>query len=93
MFLEEINRKIVNLINSKDLTGVEFFINFSVLQCLETFCESRTNNNAFNAFIKKHNIIKTSNRKRVNEEKCVLGPLVNIAEEQLSMLSEHLDLI
>jgi hypothetical protein len=31
---EEVNRKIVNLINSHDLIGIEFLLNFSVLQSL-----------------------------------------------------------
>ena len=37
---EEINRKEVNLINSFDLVGVEFLLNFSILQTLQTFCKS-----------------------------------------------------
>ena len=89
---EEVNRKIVNLIHSKDLIGTEFLQNFSVLQSLEAFCDSSSNNTKFNEFIKKHNIIKTSNKKRVNKEKCILGPLINATVDQIKVISEYLDI-
>ena len=89
---EEINRKIVNLIHSNDLIGTEFLLNFSVLQSLEVFCESNnTNNPVFNEFINKHNIIRTSNKKRINEEKCILGPLISLTD-QFELISNKIDL-
>ena len=44
---DEINRKIVSLINGFDLVGVEFMMNFSILQSLKMFCESCTSNPNF----------------------------------------------
>ena len=88
---EEINRKIVNLINSFDLIGVEFLLNFSVLQSLEIFCSSSTNV-VFNEFIRKHNIVKTSNKKRVNQEKCDFGPLENVRDETFRIFCANVDL-
>ena len=89
---EEINRKIVKFINGYDLVGVEFITNFSILQSLQMFYQSFTSNNAFNKFIEKHKIVKSSNKKRVNQESCILGPLEIITDEQYRIISENFNL-
>ena len=88
---EEINRKIVSLINGFDLVGVEFMMNFSILQSLKMFCESCTSNPKFNKFIVKRNIVKTSNKKRVKNKECVLKGLTSITDDQFRIVSENLN--
>jgi hypothetical protein len=39
------------------------------------FDQSFTSNKAFNKFIEKLKIVKSTNKKRVNQESCILGPL------------------
>ena len=87
---DEINRKIVYLINGFDLVGVEFIMNFSILQSLQVFSESYRNNTRVNKFIEKHNIIKTSNKKRVNQDECILSHLQNITDHQFKIVTENL---
>jgi hypothetical protein len=89
---EEINRKITNLINGFDLVAVEFMFNFSILQSLEKFSETCTNNSKFDKFIEKYKIVKTSNRKRVNQEKCIMDYLVDITDDQFKIISENLNI-
>ncbi len=89
---EEINRKIVNLINRKDLIGDEFLLNFSVLQSLETFCSSCSKNIKFNEFISKHNIIKTSNKKNFSKNQCNFGELKDLTDYQFLRARKHPDL-
>ena len=89
---EEINRKILHLIHSNDLIGVEFLINFSVLQSLELYCQSIASKQKFNEFILKHKIINTSNKKRVSRVDCIFGPLKSINNQEFSIMSEYLGL-
>ena len=87
---EEINRKILHLIHSNDLVGAEVLLNFSVLQSLESYCESNTSNEKFNEFILKHKIVKTSNKKRISKDECILGLLKNINDQDFLKMSEYL---
>ena len=87
---EEINRKILHLIHSNDLVCAEFLLNFSVLQSLESYCESYTSNEKFNEFILKHKIVKTSNKKRISKDECLLGLLKNINDQDFLKMSEYL---
>jgi hypothetical protein len=88
---EEINRKIVSLINGFDLVGVEFMMNFSILQSLKMFTESCTSSQKFNKFIEKRNIVKTSNKKRVKKKECVLKGLTSLTDDQFKRVSENLN--
>ncbi len=89
---EEINRKIVKFINGYDLVGVEFVTNFSILHSLQMFYQSFTSNKAFNKFIEKHKIVKSTNKKRVNQKSCILGPLEIITDDQYRIISKNFNL-
>jgi hypothetical protein len=62
---EELNRKIVQLIKGKDLIGEEFYKLFTIAQALSYFIsQSKFQNAALNRFIEKHQVIKSSNKKK-----------------------------
>ncbi len=61
---EELNRKILSLIFGKDLLGDEFLKLFRVLQAL-TFYSYTNNNQILKEYFENHNIVKTSNKKRL----------------------------
>jgi hypothetical protein len=62
--------------------AVEFMFNFSILQSFEKFSETCTNNSKFDKFIEKYKIVTTSNRKRVNQEKCIMDNIVDITDDR-----------
>ncbi len=65
-------------------------MNFSILQSPQIFSESFRNNRKLNKFIEKRNIIKTSNKKRVNQDECILSQLQNITDYQFNIVTENL---
>ncbi len=71
---EELNRKILSLIHGKDLMGDEFMNLFSILQALVFFSFKNTNKVLIEYF-EKHNIIKSSNTKRLTTRNENLKPL------------------
>lgn len=61
---EEMNRKLKNLIKSKNLVGDEFIKLFSILQALGSFVNSIDfSNEDLLKFVTKHSQVKTSNKK------------------------------
>ncbi len=71
---EELNRKIIRLIHGKDLIGDEFLNLFGILQALMCFTYSNKNPTLIEYF-EKHNVIKSSNKKRLTIRKGVCKPL------------------
>ena len=94
---EELNRKVISLISGKDLMGDEFLKLFLVLQGL-TFYSFKNDNPVLKEYFEKRNIIKSSNRKRLNEsKKGVFTPLGEIlpASVEISnkIMTQHSDVL
>lgn len=66
---EELNRKIVRMINGTDLIGEEFLKTFSTLQTLGSFLNNSKNNNDIINYARDNYIIRTSNKKCINKFK------------------------
>ena len=63
---EELNRSITLLINGKDLIGEEFYKLFTIAQSLSYFIgQYKFQNQALIKFIEKHQVIKSSNIKKI----------------------------
>ena len=85
---EEVNRKIVRLIFGKDLIGDEFLYNFSILQALSSFCNTISNFSKLTDFIEKQQVIKTSNKKKINKNMDIIfGPLSNLKKDQITLIN------
>ena len=76
---EEMNRKIIRMINGKDLVGEEFIKLFSSIQCLSTFVANSNSNNDVLDYIRDNFIIRTSNKKFLSKltKKIKLNDIIN----------------
>ena len=88
---EELNRKIISLIFGKDLMGDEFLKLFSILQAL-TYYSFLNENPVLKEYFKEHNIIKSCNKKRLNEaQNGVFSPLGEISTASLEVNNQVLN--
>lgn len=89
---EELNRKILRLINGHDLIGEEFIKLFMVAQTLSSYTV-KSNNSAFTEFIKSHSTLKTSNFKNNNRKTDIkfTGSITKNENEEISALIHDFD--
>ena len=87
---EELNRMILRLIHGKDLIGDEFMKLFSILQALMCFSYSNTNSVLLEYF-QKHNIIKSTNKKRLTGSFGLFKPSGELFEPSLEIKNKILE--
>ena len=88
---EELNRKILSLINGHDLIGEEFIKLFIASQNLSIYA-NESNNSIFREFITDHSSLKTSNLKRsvkINQVKITGKSFITENKEISALINEY----
>jgi hypothetical protein len=83
---EELNRKLIGLINGNDLIGEEFIKVFTVGQVLNSYISNNNHNSTICEFFDKHKCFKTSYLKNINKHNNEVKILDKKLDNQLQLI-------